>query len=184
MSLDALDHFTKPIADYYSSISSATSADLYFYLPTRTAICFSLTSIFVSFLTFCVSFTLIRRPGRLALSHSQHFSPGTSGRFLHFLEHSPWTLDPTDSSFLYFSEVDFCVLQELAQETLRRPVSPNNISPINPHTDPHNFTTPSPLYNTFPPLNNHPPNCERVYPHITAPIYHVSSSQPLFCSSH
>ena len=43
---------TRPIAQYYSSISPATSAALSSYLPTRTALCFSLISI----LTFCISF--------------------------------------------------------------------------------------------------------------------------------
>ena len=45
MSPEALDQLTKPIADYYSSISPATSAALSAYLPTRTAVCFSLLSI-------------------------------------------------------------------------------------------------------------------------------------------
>ena len=61
MSPEALGQLTKPIADYYSSISPATSAALSAYLPTRTAVCFSLLSITVSLLTFCVSFTLFRR---------------------------------------------------------------------------------------------------------------------------
>ena len=61
MSLEALDQLTKPIATCYSSISPATSAALSAYLPTRTVVCFSLLSITVSLLTFCVSFTLFRR---------------------------------------------------------------------------------------------------------------------------
>ena len=40
MSREALDQLTKPIADYYSSISPATSAALSAFLPTRTAVCF------------------------------------------------------------------------------------------------------------------------------------------------
>ena len=40
MSPEALDQMTKPIAAYYSSISTATSAALSAYLPTRTAVCF------------------------------------------------------------------------------------------------------------------------------------------------
>ena len=42
MSPEALDQLTKPIADYYSSISPATSAALSAKVPTRTAACFSL----------------------------------------------------------------------------------------------------------------------------------------------
>ena len=110
MSPAALDQLTKPIADYYSSISPATSAALSSYLPTRTAICFSLTSITVSLLTFCVSFTLFRRQWRRLFSHPQQMFCRTSGRFLHIVEHSPTTLDPTDSSFLYLSEAEFRAL--------------------------------------------------------------------------
>ena len=51
MSPEALDQLTKRIADYYSSISPATSAALSAYLPTRTAVCFSLLSIIVSLLS-------------------------------------------------------------------------------------------------------------------------------------
>ena len=52
---------THPIAKYYSSISPATSAALSSYLPTRTAVLFSLIFVTVSLLTFCISFTLFRR---------------------------------------------------------------------------------------------------------------------------
>ena len=122
MSPEALDQLTKPIADYYSSISPATSAALSAYLPARTAVCFSLLSVTVSLLTFCVSFTLFRRQWRRLFSHPQQFFRGTSGRFLHIVDHSsPTTAD--DSSFLYLSVAEFNALQELAQETLRRPTS-------------------------------------------------------------
>ena len=40
MSPEALDQLTKPITDYYTSISPATSAALSAYLSTRTAVCF------------------------------------------------------------------------------------------------------------------------------------------------
>ena len=134
MSPEALDQLTKPIADYYSSISPATSAALSTYLPTRTAVCFSLLSITVSLLTFCVSFTLFRRQWRRLFSHPQQFFRGTSGRFLHIVDNlSPTSAD--DSSFLYLSVAEFKALQELAQETLRRPTfttNPTNYSSTNP----------------------------------------------------
>ena len=118
MSPEALDQLTQPIADYYSSNSPATSAALSAYLPTRTAVCFSLLSITVSLLTFCVSFTLFRRQWRRLFSHLQQFFRGTSGRFLHIVDNSsPTSAD--DSSFLYLSVAEFKALQELAQETLR-----------------------------------------------------------------
>ena len=125
MSPEALDQLTKPIADYYSSISPATSAALSAYLPTRTAVCFSLLSITVSFLTFCVSFTLFRRQWRRLFSHPQQFFRGTSGRFLHIVDNSSPT-SAVDFSFLYLSVAEFNALQELAQGTLRRPTFPSN----------------------------------------------------------
>ena len=98
MSPEALGQLTKPIADYYSSISLATSAALSAYVPTRTAVCFSLLSITVSLLTFCVSFTLFRRQWRCVFSHPQEFFRGTSGRFLHIDNNSSPPNDD-DSSF-------------------------------------------------------------------------------------
>ena len=114
MSPEALDQLTKSIAAYNSSISPATSAALSAYLPTRTAVCFSLLSITVSLLTFCVSFTLFRGQWRRLFSHPQDFFQGTSGRYLHIVDNSvPTTAD--DSSFLYLSVAEFNALQELAQ---------------------------------------------------------------------
>ena len=133
MSPEALDQLTKPIADYYSSISPATSAALSAYLPTGTAVCFSLLSITVSLPTFCVSFTLLRRQCRL-FSHPQQFFRGTSGRFLHIVDNSSPT-SAADSSFSYLSVAEFKALQELAQETLRRPTfttNPTTYSITNP----------------------------------------------------
>ena len=146
MSPEALDQLTKPIADYYSSISPARSAALSAYLPTRTAVGFSLLSFTMSLLTFCVSFTLFRRQWRRLFSHPQQFFRGTSSRFLHIVDNSsPTTAD--DSSFLYLSVAEFNAMQELAQETLRRPNFTNNLttySITNPTHSPcrslrHNF---------------------------------------------
>ena len=127
MSPEALDQLTKPIADYYSSISPATSAALSAHLPTRTAVCFSLLSITVSLLTFCVRLFLFRRQWRRLFSYPQQIFRGTSGRFLHIAENSSPT-SAIDSSFLYFSVAEFNALQELAQETLRRPTFTNNLT--------------------------------------------------------
>ena len=166
MSPEALDQLTKPIADYYSSISPATSAALSAYLPTRSAVCFSLLSITVSLLTFCVSFTLFRRQWHRLFSHPQQFFRGTSGRFHHVVDNSvPTTAD--DSSFLYLSVFEFNALQELAQETLRRPTFTNKLttySIINP--------PPHPVVASDTTSAN--PNC--VYRIVTAPIYQESSS--------
>ena len=166
MSPEALDQLTKPIADYYSSISPATSAALSAYLPTRTAVCFSLLTITVSLLTFCVSFNLFRRQWRRLFSHPQQFFRGTSGRFLHIVDNSsPTSAD--DSSFLYFSVAEFKALQELAQETLRRPTFTTN-----PTT--YSITNPPPHLVVASDTTSANPN--RVYPIVTAPIYQDTSS--------
>ena len=166
MSPEALDQLTKHIADYYSSISPATSAALSAYLPTRTAVCFSLLSITESLLTFCVSFTLFRRQWRRLFSHPQEFSRGTSGRFLHNVDHSSPPNDD-DSSFLYLSVAKFNALQALAQETLRRPPFTNNATT-------YSITNPPPHPVVASDTTFAKPN--RVYPILTAPIYQESSS--------
>ena len=61
MSVDSIDQLAHPIAQYYSSISPATSQALESYLPFRTAVLFSTVSITLSLLTFTISFTLFRR---------------------------------------------------------------------------------------------------------------------------
>ena len=166
MSPESLDQLTKPIADYYSSISPATSAALSAYLPTRTAVCFSLLSITVSLLTFCVSFTLFRRQWRRLFSHPQQFFRGTSGRFLHIVDgSSPPNTD--DSSFLYLSVAEFKALQELAQETLRR---------LTLTTNPTNYSTTNPPPHPVVASDTTSVNHNRVYPIVTAPIYQESSS--------
>ena len=166
MSPEALDQLTKPIADYYSSISPATSAALSAYLPTRTAVCFSLLSITVSLLTFCLSFTLFRRQWRRLFSHPQEFFRGTSGCFLHIVDNSsPTSAD--DSSFLYLSVAEFNSLQELAQETLRRPTFNNNLTT-------YSITNPPPHHVVASDTTSANPN--RVYPIVTAPMYQDTSS--------
>ena len=87
---------------------------------------------------FCVSFTLFRRQWRRLFSHPQQFFRGTSGRFLHIVDSSPPTT-ADDTSFLYLSVAEFKALQELAQETLRRPTfttNPTNYSITNPPPQP------------------------------------------------
>ena len=166
MSPEALDQLTKPIADYYSSVSPATSAALLAYLPTRTAVCFSLLSITVSLLTFCVSFTLFRRQWRRLFSHPQQFFRGTSGRFLHIVDNSSPPKDD-DSYFLYLSAAEFKALQELAQETLRRPAF---------NTNPTSYSTTNPPPHHVVASDTTSTNPNRIYPIVTAPIYQETSS--------
>ena len=166
MSPEALDQLTKPIADYYSSISPATSAALSAYLPTRTAVCFSLLSITVSLLTFCVIFTLFRRQWRCLFFHPQQFFRGTSGRFIHIVDSSvPTTAD--DCSFLYLSVAEFNALQELAQQTLRRPTFTINLSTYSIFNPPPHPVVASDTISANP---------NRIYPIVTAPIYQETSS--------
>ena len=120
MSPETLAGLTRPIAKYYSSISPATSPALSSYLPTRTAVLFfSLISVTLSLLTFCISFTLFRRQWTRLFAHPQRFFRGTSGRFLHIVEDSQPTA--SDTSFLYLSVTEFKALQVLAREALHRP---------------------------------------------------------------
>ena len=161
MSPEALDQLTKRIAAYYSSISQATSAPLSASLPTRTAVCFSLLSVTVSILTFCVIFTLFRRQWRRLFSHPQQFFRETSGRLLHIVYNSPPTT-AVHSPFLYLSFAEFNALQELAEETLRRPTFTTN-----PTT--YSITNPPPHIVVVSDTTSANPNC--VYPIVTAPIY-------------
>ena len=131
MSLEALDQLTKPIADYYCSVSPAKSAALSAYLPTRTAFRSFLLSITVFLLTFCVRFTLFRLQWRSLFPQPQQFFRGILGHLLHRVERSSNDSKDKDSCFLYLSVAEFRAPQELAQETLRRPVS----SPLHPPTN-------------------------------------------------
>ena len=99
MSLEALDQLTKSIAAKNSSIFPATSAALSAFLLNRTAVCFSLLSVTVSLLTFCVSSTLFRRQWRRLFYHPQQFLRGTSGRFLLSVENSTLTSAADSSTF-------------------------------------------------------------------------------------
>ena len=123
MSSESLAALTRPIAQYYSSISPATSAALSFYLPTRTAICFSVVSITTFLLTFNISFTLFRRQWKRLFAHPQRSFRGISGKFLHIVDAHPTSRD-TDSSFLYLSVQAFQALQALAHANLHDQTPP------------------------------------------------------------
>ena len=166
MSSESLAELTRPIAQYYSSVSPATSAALSSYLPTRTAICFSVVSITISLLTFSISFTLFRRQWKRLFAHPQRFFRGTSGKFLHIVDAPPTSHD-TDSSFLYLSVQEFQALQALAHATLRDQtpplVSPNPPAAALPTHPPTNYSHPNP------PLTS-------VYPTVTVPLYSESTT--------
>ena len=169
MSPETLADLTRPIAKYYSSISPATSAALSSYLPTRTAILFSLISVTLSLLAFCFSFTLFRRQWTRLFAHPQRFFRGTAGRFLHIVEDSQPTAYET--SFLYLSVTEFKALQALAKEALHRlslnvPLTPT--ATINITNNPTNNTP-----TVSAPITNVP---QRAYPLIGAPIYSAPSN--------
>ena len=88
------------------------------------------------------------------------------------MEHSSHNFEDVDSSFLYLSVAEFRALQELAQETLRGPVS----SLWAPTTNVNSHSTPNPNPNPFLPEDPLSNPVDRVYPHITAPIHRELSS--------
>ena len=166
MSPEALDQLTKPIAAFYSSISPATSAALSAFLSTRTDVCFSLLSVTVSLLTFCLRFSLFCRQWRRLFSHPQQFFRGTSGRFLDIVDNSsPFTA--VDSFFLYLSVAESNALQELAQETLRRPAF---------NTNPTTYSTTNPPPHPVVASDMTSANPNRVCPIVNALVYQETSS--------
>ena len=81
VSPETLSDLPRSFAQYYSSISPATSAALSLYLPTRTAVLFSLVSCTLFLLTLCIGFTLFRRQWRRLFARLQRFFRGTSLSF-------------------------------------------------------------------------------------------------------
>ena len=168
MSSDTLEELTRPIAQYNSSISPATSAALSSYMPLRTAVCFSLVSITLSLLTFCVNFTLFRRQWRRLFAHPHRFFRGNSGRFLHIVDSVPNPAD-IDSTFLYLSLEEFTALQPLAYATITQsePLQTlkTNYASVNTNTNTNSL-----------PIHNKPQTLPRIYPTVGAPIYSESST--------
>ena len=163
MSLNTLEELTRPIAQCYSAISPATSTSLSSSMPLRTAVCFSLVSITLSLLTFCVNFTLFRRQWRRLFAHPQRFFGGNSGRFLHIVDSVP---NPADivSTFLFLSLEEFTALQSLAHATITQsePLQTlkTNYASVNTNTN-----------TNFLPIHNKLQIPPRVYPIVGAPIY-------------
>ena len=155
MSVDSIDQSAHPIAQYYSSISPATSQALESYLPFRTAVLFSTVSITLSLLTFTISFTLFRRQLKRLFLHPHKFFKSSKGRLLHVMDDDNTPAAPDDTTaFLQLSLQEFIALKVLAKETL-------NQAP--------------PLTNAYTACNN-PQVPSRVYPDITAPLYAESTS--------
>ena len=100
MSVDSIDQLDRPIAQYYSSISLATTQAFESYLPFRTAVLFSTVSIILSSLTFTISFTLFRRPWKL-LFYQQKSSRYSSGRLLHVRNSDDSTNPATDDAVAF-----------------------------------------------------------------------------------
>ena len=149
MSPTAIDELTRPIADYYSSLPPATSHALRSYLPYRTAVLFSGSSITLSLLTFTISFTLFRRHWKRLFLHPQRFFASSQGRFIHILDGNEDPASIEDNSpFLHLTKHEFLALQGLAKETLQ----------LNSHSS----------YTANPTPPNVPP---RAYPDISAPHY-------------
>ena len=149
MSPTAIDELTKPIANYYSSISPDTSQALQSYLPCRTAVLFSGFSITLSLLTITISFTLFRRHGKRLFLHPQQFFASSQGRFIQILDGNEELPQIEDNfPFFYLTKHEYLALQGLPKETLQL------------HS-PSNYTA-----------NPTPPNVPlRAYPDISAPHY-------------
>ena len=156
MSVDSIDQLAHPIAQYYSSVSPATSQALESYLPFRTAVLFSTVSITLSLLTFTISFTLFRRQWKRLFLHPYKFFKSSNGRLLHVTDshETPDTAIDDASVFIQLSLDEFNALKTLASETLRHPPHNNN-----------SYTT-----------CNAPQIPTRVYPDITAPHYSESTT--------
>ena len=137
----------------------------------------------VSLLTISASFTLFPRQRRCLILHPQQFFCCTFGRFLDIVEHSTHNSADDDSFILYLSVAEFRALQELAQETLRRPVpfhllhSSNNNSYSSPNPIPNpsflstNFQTPPTVFTfrlLYQSTKNPPPNSKTIFSHSTA----------------
>ena len=108
MSPTAKDELTKPIANFYSSISPATSHALRSYLPYRASVLFSGFSIALSMLTFTISFRPFCRHWKCLFLHPQRFfaAPsltkheflalqGLAKESLQLTNHSNYTDNPT-----------------------------------------------------------------------------------------
>ena len=149
VSLIATNELTKPIANYYLSISPANSHALRSYLPFRRAVIFSSLSITLSLLTFTISYTLFCRHWKRLFLHSQRFFASLPGCCIQIMDNKE-DRPPKEinSPFLYLTKHEFPAIQGLTKETLQ----------VRSHT---NHAT-----NTLPP--NVPP---RVYPNLRAPIY-------------
>ena len=122
MLVDSIDQLADPIAQYYSSISPATSQALESYLPFRTAVLFSTVSITLSLLTFTISFTLFRCQWKRHFLHPHKFFKSSKGRLLHDMDDNKTPPAPDDTTaFLQLSLQEFNALKVLANETLNQP---------------------------------------------------------------
>ena len=119
MSHNTLDHVTKPIAEYYSSITPSNSAALQSYLSSRTAVLFSMLST-TSFLTFSLGLTLFRSQWQRLFTYRQKIFRRTSGRFKHIVESNQADHEKTEASYLYLASFEFRELVALARETMHQ----------------------------------------------------------------
>ena len=128
MSTRDLYEVTKPIAQYYTTISPSPSRALADYMPMRTAFFLACLSMTISLTSFSISATLFRRQWRRFSKHPQRFFRGTHGRFLHIVPsiEEDDTLQAT--AFLYMTESEFVAIKELAKEVLTRSPAPPDAS--------------------------------------------------------
>ena len=152
MSIDSIDQSAHPKAQFYSSVSTATSQALQSYLPFRTAVLFSTVPNIFSFLTFTISFNLFRRQWTRLFFHSHKFFKISNGQLLHVAD-SVDTTNPA-TAFNHLNLDEFNAIKTLASETLKDP----------PHNTNSYTTCKAPQVPT------------RVYPNITASLYCESTT--------
>ena len=101
MTSQDLHDVTKPISQYYTTISLSTSCALADYMPMRTAFSLACLSVTISFASFSINATLFRRQWQRFFKHPQRFFRNTHDRFLHIVRNLKDGDTEQATAFLY-----------------------------------------------------------------------------------
>ena len=118
MTFQDLHDVTKPISQYYATISLSISIAFADYNPMRTALSRACLSITLSLASFSISATLLRRQWQRFFKHPQRFFRGTHGWFLRIVPNLEDDDTEHATAFLYLTDAEFAALRELAKEVL------------------------------------------------------------------
>ena len=124
MTSQDLHDVTKPISQYYTTISPSTSRALADYMPMRTAFSFACLSMTISLASFSISAILFRRQWQRFFKHPQRLFRGTHGRFFHIVPKLEGDDTEQTTAFVYLTDAEFTALRELAKEVLARNLPP------------------------------------------------------------